>query len=381
MARNKKMVRSDRIREFEIRMYGSEPVWADGKIDQTDPKVFNGHLMASLNWYNTMFDNSDCKKAVMEWMKVNGYTKEQIEAVDCVNEKEFRLLYNNREMYGLGADCRLMTIGCKYPQEKIKKTKEGISILIVIGAGILKERKAEENKPSVQDHIKAATSEHIGKIEHLIDLKIKGDVSFDTTTWLKTEGIKPLYAKQIASWLKENYLNELNLVDSDPELQEAYSHLDHKSLIKFIESIMTACDQYTAVTKGIRKTRKKKIIPAAKQVSKLRVQHTDSVFELNSVPSEKIVGANELWIYNTKGKMLGFFRAVSDAGLKVKNSSIIDYDKTVSKWKKVRKPQIFIKGIQYLNKRDLTKIYSGLKAKEKPIKSRTTFETVLVKVF
>jgi hypothetical protein len=57
--------------------------------------------------------------------------------------------------------------------------------------------------------------------------------------------------------------------------------------------------------------------------------------KLASIPPEQIVGAQELWTYNTKYKILTLFKALDRGGLDVKGSSIIKYDETASKSKTV----------------------------------------------
>ncbi len=70
-----------------------------------------------------------------------------------------------------------------------------------------------------------------------------------------------------------------------------------------------------------RKPRKKKTVSADKLVEKLKFQQTEKSLGLVSINPRDIVGAQELWIYNTKTRKIGKYIANDIAGLSVKSAT------------------------------------------------------------
>jgi hypothetical protein len=100
---------------------------------------------------------------------------------------------------------------------------------------------------------------------------------------------------------------------------------------------------------------------------------------LVSVNPEKIIGANELWVYNTRYKTLGVYHAVNSVrGLSVKGCTIQHFDEDTSIQKTARKPQ---EVLEVLNKRSLKKQLKNMKTKEQTMTGRINAQTILLGVF
>ena len=98
-----------------------------------------------------------------------------------------------------------------------------------------------------------------------------------------------------------------------------------------------------------------------------------------SINPEKIIGASELWIYNTRYKTLGVYYAVNvNRGLSVKGCTIQNFDKDTSIQKTARKPQ---EVLEVLNKRSLKKQLKEMKTKEQNMTGRINSQTILLGVF
>jgi len=100
---------------------------------------------------------------------------------------------------------------------------------------------------------------------------------------------------------------------------------------------------------------------------------------LVSVNPEKIIGANELWVYNTRYKTLGVYHAVNTVrGLSVKGCTIQHFDEDTSVQKTARKPKDIL---SVLNKRSLKKQLNNMKTKEQTMTGRINAQTILLGVF
>ena len=112
----------------------------------------------------------------------------------------------------------------------------------------------------------------------------------------------------------------------------------------------------------------------------LKFQKEDSTYKIASVNPEKILGAQELWCFNTKNKVVSVFRALDRGGLNVKGASITGYDESSSCSKGTgRKPEVVLDKIQKSGKIILRKLMDELKT-DKPLQVRMNENTVLLKV-
>ena len=118
---------------------------------------------------------------------------------------------------------------------------------------------------------------------------------------------------------------------------------------------------------------------AARLVKNLKYQQEFSELKLVSINPEKIIGANTLWVYNTRYKTLGVYHAVNSVrGLSVKGCTIQHFDENDSVQKTARKPK---EALNVLNKRSLKKQLKDMKTKEQTLTGRINGQTILLGVF
>ena len=187
--------------------------------------------------------------------------------------------------------------------------------------------------------------------------------------------------------MKQFYIDCYNeLVDvynkDDEYYVEAWSHLKpkyHKKMMDFYGIICDDIDRLIKNATAKRKPRKTKTLSASRLVSKLKYQTDFSKLKLVSINPEKIIGANELWIYNTKYNRLGVYHAENTVrGFSVKGCTIQHFDKNESVEKTARKPKdILVK----LNKSSLKKSMKEMKTKEKELTGRIGKDTILLGVY
>jgi hypothetical protein len=116
-----------------------------------------------------------------------------------------------------------------------------------------------------------------------------------------------------------------------------------------------------------------------KLVAKLKYSKQDSVLKLVSINPVDIVGAQELWVYNTKTRKLGQYIASNSLGLAVKGTSIENYtDKSVSKT--LRKPDQQLADFMKAGKVQLRKYMDTIKATETMLNGRINADVLLLKV-
>ena len=151
---------------------------------------------------------------------------------------------------------------------------------------------------------------------------------------------------------------------------------DDDTLNKLVED----AEKYGSVTKKTRTPRKPRAVSVEKKLKHLKYQKEDNTLKIASINPEKILGAQELWTFNTKYKVVTVFRAIDRGGLQINRSSITGFDEKASESKGCgRKPEIVLDKLQNGGKIVLKKLMSELKT-DKPLQVRINENTILMKV-
>ena len=96
---------------------------------------------------------------------------------------------------------------------------------------------------------------------------------------------------------------------TDADIKEGYSNFSKVQLRKvkeFYDAIVAETNR-GAEKKPTRKARKVKEKPASVIAAKVQYMKDFAELNLKSVLPEKIIGANQVWLYNTKTKLLGMY--------------------------------------------------------------------------
>jgi len=250
-----------------------------------------------------------------------------------------------------------------------------------------KEKKEEKPKPviNIQDRIQGKVEDYIsaieGKVDDFIDSNYK--VKYEPYNHLLEIGCKAVHARKMRPFYVDCYNELVDVYNKDDEYyMESWSHLKpkyHKVMMDFYATIVDDLDRIIKNSTAQRKPRKKKTLSATRLVNKLKYQEEFTDLKLVSINPEKIVGASELWIYNTRYKTLGVYYSVNSVrGLSVKGCTIQHFDEDKSIQKTARKPQ---EVLESLNKRSLKKQLKNMKTKEQSLTGRINGQTILLGVF
>jgi hypothetical protein len=157
------------------------------------------------------------------------------------------------------------------------------------------------------------------------------------------------------------------------------SRKELKERVVFFNKLIDDVQRYGNVTKKVRKPQKPRTISMEKKLKNFKYQKEDNTYKIASINPEKIIGAQELWTFNTKYKIVTVFRALDRGGLQVKGTSIIGYDEASSISKGTgRKPELVLDKIPKSGKIILKKMMEELKT-DKPLQVRINENTVLIK--
>ena len=202
---------------------------------------------------------------------------------------------------------------------------------------------------------------------------------------LKGKEVKAAHARIIKSFYERdlNELLELASGKADEQLKEGYSHRSKKqvrNMIAFYQEIAMACDMLAQEAKVNRAPRKTKAVSKDKLVAKLKFMKTNEPLKLVSINPVDIIGAGELWIFNTKTRKLGRYVASEFNTLNVKGTTITNFDEFKSVQKTIRKPEEKLKEFKAAGKIALRKFMDEINATDTKMNGRINEETILLKV-
>ena len=367
------------------------PKW-DGH-ETWDTNQFLRQFHIAMSWYRLESSGKELKPKVINWMSANGYTKDQI--------AEFKKTKDNRCGTTVGAIAACLLKGM--PPVRVD-FNDGRSSAVWLGQSIAKivsegkddtdDSEEVEVKPtgpvvSIQDRVREASYKMTEEIETAIEAFQTDPEAFDPKAFKVLNLLKAYQAKAAhARIIKDFYAKDLNeLIEAsstkDEQLKEAYSHLSKVQLRKitaFYQEIVSACEMLAQEAKVNRKPKAKKAVPAEKIVGKLKYKKADEPLKLVSINPADILGAKELWTYNTKSRKLGKYLAADFQELSVKGTTITGFNEATSVQKTLRKPADQIKEFKAAGKVALRKFLEDINAVDTRMNGRINEDIILLKI-
>ena len=370
----------------------TSPKW-DG-CEDWDANQFHRHFISSMEWYRLEGDSKAFKPAIVKWLESVGASKADVAA--------FKKLKDSRISPTMGAIALCLLRGMTPQRDDFNNGKDSSAwlrdaVVKAIESGKddvdLEEKAAEKAagpQVSIQDRVREAALGMTEDIEDALESFQKNPEAFDPKAFkvisilrskeakaAHTRYIKDFYARSLAE------LEELASGDADEQLKEGYQHLSRKNvkkLIDFYHEIMSACDMLAQEAKVNRAPRAKKAVSKDKLVAKLKFKKQDEALKLVSINPIDIIGAKELWVFNSKTRKLGKYVASDFNDLGVKGTTIVGFDEHKSIQKTLRKPTEQLKAFKDAGKVALRKFLDEINAVDTALNGRINDETLLLKV-
>jgi len=372
---------------------GPEPEWA-GKEKLTDAE-FKIELLKAFQYYNYFYSNKDFRAEVNDYLKKSGkLTKDELRiykaSKDCWTPVQVGALIR---MIDRGAPLRANQID--YIFDKVRDAIATVSKADMANADFEDQADAAEAankakaKPSLFETIQSKLTEQAqalgGEIEGQIDMVLMGQKpDLNVYKWLNENQVSQPVANKIKFFFQAFWSDIKEAKASkDEQLQEAYSNIDkkkYKAFETFFEGMFADFESYNKSKKAERKPRKKKAVSADKLVAKLKYAKDFKELKLTSIRPTEIVGAEVLWVYNTKTRKLGKYIAEFGAQLSVKGSTILNYDEGQSLAKTLRKPEQKLPELLKAGKVPLRKFLEDIKATAIKLTGRINADTILLRV-
>lgn len=248
-------------------------------------------------------------------------------------------------------------------------------------------KQSEDNVVSIQDRVQAKvdyfTMELEGKFDELWFEGSKED--FVPYAWMVENEVKPMHAAKIAEYCRDQAKEWVKIIEDrkkDEYVKESYPrpHKEYLHAVNIWILFATDAEKLASNQKAARKPRKKKPVSQEKKVGKMKYQAEDVDLKLTSINPIKIIGSQQLWVYNTKTRKLGIYNASDESGLSVKGSSILNYNESTSISKTLRKPEKTLKDVLAVGKVGLRKVMESINSKPVKLNGRINNQTILIRV-
>lgn len=352
----------------EIKMMGDEPTWT-GEVER-----YNAELLRGLNWHNYCATDKDYIKYMEQWLKVyRAATFKQ----DIITWRNYTKIRNTictlarMQLQGFPISEEHLQHIENYVKEFTKVAKKTKTVIA----------QKEVNKPTIQDRIRAQVSGVLSDLDVRVDDAFDGNLasSDDIKGDILSKGFKGPQLKLVQEYLTKNLIEwKQAYAGEDEQLSEGYSYVGKRNFKKIIDTfteVMDALSQQSTRIKSQR-IRKRKPVDKKKMASKLRFM---TEFEgIKSQNPVNIIGANMVWVYDTKKRRLGYYEAEVKDSLYVKGNKIQGFKNSCEKI--LRKPDEQLSMVMGLRKNQTLNWMDTIKAKCKPMTGRMTLDTLILRI-
>lgn len=386
---------------------------------------FHRHARNSHAFYYENYDIDKLVPEVWSWMKNNGYTSEQIKYAKAGKLAAYnsnvvvicKLLNSGMPDYYKAADEYWQslngTVGALSPKSEYIRARLQETIERGRNLTVTEETAAARYVPNIQERIMEQSYSATDAIDEWlsgIECKDFDPKGFDFKSHFAKMHVSQAHARfivrcyegQLAELRELQYISSTGRnawvglneeeIDSLDQLMEGYRHLSKHNVNTYItalESIINACMLVMDVSKAKRKPRTAKPKSSDKLVARLKYCKVDDKNSIASINPREIIGATELWVFNSKTRKIGKYVAKNidpsglsrgSSGLSVKGTTIIGFDEELSIQKTLRKPELQIKEFKSTGKIGLRKFLGTIRSSESKLTGRINQDTVLLRV-
>lgn len=375
------------VHATDERYTGSEPVWTDWQ--DWPVEKFASERSRAFNFYNYYLSAKDSKPAVLEWMKANGYSADEISAVRSAPD-----YYPGSTT---GTLCICMNRGMPAPHPKMNDTDDLGFVRATIREAIEQGKKsrvkedAKAEEASISPMVllqKKCQRTIILDLDVMLDqwIREKRPVQgLDIYAAMQRHGLSAMACAPVERWLNAQLEELVGARDqTHPDLVEGYRYLTKAQIqdrIGALEKMLADLDKFRHAAKATRAPREKKPVSATKQIAKLQYCKQSPEFKVASIDPSRIVGCYRLLAFNTKYRVLLDYVAQNDKGLSIKGTTLQNVDETKTRAIRLRKPDEFLATALSATPKQIEKAWSKLTTKPTKPKPRINKEVVLLRVF
>lgn len=369
---------------------GSEPIWDTERALKMEDAEFDHYLRQSLRYYNYFYSSKDLKKYLVEWLKQTAGVAHKLDAATITR---FAKSTDGYTPLTAPALIKAHTRGMPLREREITYIVGVVTKALALDDAdekvveiVTDKTKPVVKVPTIQDRMNEIAMKHRLHFEELEDQLFEGKtVDPKAYEYLLANNVPQAMLTKIVSFFerhRDEFIEAKTTKDED--LKDAYAYMkaaDYKRYDAFYTAMFDGFTQYGQVKKATKKAAVRKPPQKEKLVAKLKYAKNDTTNKLVSINPVDIIGATELWVYNTKTRKLGKYIAEDMGGaLGVKGTAITGFNESKSVQKTLRKPEVQLKEFLAAGKIELRKFMDNIKATDIKLNGRINTDTILLKV-
>ena len=393
----KKKVKASRDPIFADEKYtGTEPVWDYDRALTFSDEEFDHHLRKSLRYYNYFYSVKDLRKYFVSWLREHTGKDSEYHKLDKATVDYYAKTKDNLTPFTACAIIKAHTQGMPLRDKHVEYLLNTVTEVIKMAEQLAEDDEPADTKqtaakttvkvPTIQDRMNAIADKHQLHFLELEDQLFEGaTVDPKAYEYLFGKSVAPATLARILAPFERSRAEFAEARNSkDEDTKDAYAHLktaDYKRYDAFYTALFDGFTQYGQVKKATKKAAVRKPPQKEKLVKNLKYLKADAATKAVSINPVDIIGAQVLWVYNTKTRKLGKYVAEDMGGaLGVKGTTITGYNENKSVQKTLRKPEAQIKDFLAASKVDLRKFLENIKATDIKLNGRINQDTILLKV-
>lgn len=375
---------------------GTEPVWDTQRALEFTEEEFDHNFRKAMRYYNYFYSVKDLKKYFVDWLRKHQSKDSEFHQLDKATVDYYAKTKDGLTPFTACAIIKAHMQGMPLRDRHVEYLLDTVKKVIALAEETAEEDeladiKAKASKiavkaPTIQDRMNEIALTHRLHFEELEDQLFEGKtVDPKAYEYLLAKNVPQAMLGKIVAFF-ERHRDEIveAKTTKDEDLKDAYSHYkaaDYKRCEAFYTALFEGFTQYGQVKKATKKAAVRKPPQKEKLVAKLKYAKNDTVTKAVSINPVDIIGAQVLWVYNTKTRKLGKYVAEDMGGaLGVKGTGIVGFDEGKSVQKTLRKPEQQLKEFMSAGKIDLRKFLENIKATEIKLNGRINQDTILLKV-
>jgi hypothetical protein len=348
---------------------------------------FDHHLRRSFYYYNYHFTVKDLKPDLITWLQDQKHFTVTKSDLSKVIKSRWVPITACSIIAAHGKGMPLKARALQYLETAVRDVVEKYTEYNEEDdQPVAKEDTPKAYVPTIQDRLNEKLSATIGELEgHFDDAVTNTKTTFKPYDFLVAQNVAQAQLGKLETAFDSTRAElESAQAREDDQLVEGYKHFkaaDYKRIYAWLDELQKAVEQYRGVKKATKKARVKKSPTKEKLVAKLKYLKQDPGTKLMSINPVDVVGATELWVYNTKTRKLGkYVPGTYKTGLSVKGTTILDFDETKSVQKTLRKPEQQLAEFMKAGKVVLRTYLGGIKATETKLNGRINADVLLLRV-
>ena len=374
---------------------GTEPLWDTSRALEFSDEEFDHYFRKSMKYYNYFYSTKDLKKYFVEWLRKHEGNESEYHQLNRATIDYYAKTKDTLTPLTACAIVKAHTQGMPLRDRHVEYLLATVKKVIALHEAQVEEDDTDTKQtvsktgvkaPTIQDRMNEIAMTHRLHFEEMEDKLFEGaTVEPKAYEYLLAKNVPQAMLGKIVAFF-EKHRDEIAEAKTtkDEDLKDAYSHFktaDYKRCETFYTALFDGFTQYGQVKKATKKASVRKPPAKEKLVAKLKYLKTDPTTKAVSINPVDIIGAQVLFVYNTKTRKLGKYVAEDMGGtLNVKGTGITGFDVNKSVQKTLRKPDVQLKEFMAAGKIDLRKFLENIKATEIKLNGRINADTILLKV-